>query len=64
MTPTTQVQNLQQMAVTPVRTYKAQAYGAIVVMIAVPVLCIAGNQAGLLRVVFPVLSFVDRKSVV
>ena len=58
MTPTTQVQNLQQMAVTPVRTYKAQAYGAIVVMIAVPVLCIAGNQAGLLRVVFPVLSFV------
>jgi hypothetical protein len=58
MTTTTQVHNLQQMPVAPVRTYKAQAYGAILVMIAVPALCIAGNQAGLLRIVFPVLSFV------
>ena len=58
MTTTSQVHNLQQMPVAPVRTYKAQAYGAILVMIAVPVLCIAGNQAGLLRIVFPVLSFV------
>src|ERR1700722_9275678 len=44
------------MPVDPVRTYKAQAYGALLVMSAVPVLCIAGNQAGLLRIVFPVLS--------
>jgi hypothetical protein len=44
--------------VTPVRTYRAQAYGALLVMIAVPVLCIVGNQAGLLRIVFPVLSVV------
>jgi len=58
MTTTSQVHNLQQTPVASVHTYKAQAYGAILVMIAVPVLCIAGNQAGLLRIVFPVLSFV------
>jgi O-Antigen ligase len=44
------------MPVTPVRTYKAQVYGALLVMITIPVLCIAGNQAGLLRIAFPVLS--------
>ncbi len=58
MTTTSQVPNLQQMPLAPVRTYKAQAYGAILVMIAVPALCIAGNEAGLLRIVFPVLSFI------
>jgi hypothetical protein len=58
MTATSQVRNPPQMPVAPGRTYRAQAYGAILVIIAVPVLCIAGNQAGLLRIVFPALSFV------
>jgi O-Antigen ligase len=40
----------------PHRTYKAQTYGALLVMIAVPVLCVISNQAGLLRVVLPLLS--------
>jgi hypothetical protein len=40
----------------PRRTYKAQTYGALLVIVAVPALCIAGNQSGLLRIVFPVLS--------
>jgi nitrate reductase NapE component len=56
VTTTTQGHDLPPMPVDPVRTYKAQAYGALLVLIAVPVLCIAGNQAGLLRIVFPVLS--------
>jgi hypothetical protein len=38
------------------RSYKAQTYGALLVMVAVPLLCIASNQAGLLRVVLPLLS--------
>jgi hypothetical protein len=37
-------------------TYKAQTFGALLVMVAVPALCIAGNQAGVLRIVFPSLS--------
>ena len=45
-------------SVASVRTYKAQSYGALLVMVVVPVLCIAGGQAGLLRIVFPVLSVV------
>jgi hypothetical protein len=36
--------------------HKGQIYGALLVMIVIPALCIAGNQAGLLRIVFPALS--------
>lgn len=37
-------------------SHQGQAFGALLVITAVPVLCIIGNQAGLLRIVFPVLS--------
>jgi hypothetical protein len=36
--------------------HKLQTHGALLVLILIPVLCILGNQAGLLRIVFPVLS--------
>ena len=36
--------------------HKLQTYGALLVLILIPALCILGGQAGLLRVVFPVLS--------
>ena len=36
--------------------YKLQVYGALLVLVTIPVLCILGNQAGLLRMVFPPLS--------
>ena len=35
--------------------YKLQVYGALVVIVTIPLLCILGNQAGLLRMVFPPL---------
>jgi hypothetical protein len=38
--------------------YRAQVFAAYAVMVGIPALCIAGGQAGLLRVVFPVLSLV------
>jgi hypothetical protein len=40
------------------QTHKGQTFGAILVVIMVPAVCIAGNEAGLLRIVFPALSFV------
>jgi hypothetical protein len=40
------------------RAFRAQTYAALAVMIAVPLLCIAANQAGILRVVFPSMSLV------
>jgi hypothetical protein len=56
MTTTAQVSDLSSVpAVRPV-AHKGQVFGAVLVMIAIPVLCIAGNQAGLLRMVFPLLS--------
>jgi len=42
----------------PVQAHKGQTLGALLVVIVVPALCIVGNQAGLLRIVFPALSFV------
>ncbi len=36
--------------------HKLQTYGALLVLIVITALCILGGQAGLLRVVFPVLS--------
>ncbi|HZP07548.1 MAG TPA: O-antigen ligase family protein [Terracidiphilus sp.] len=36
--------------------HKAQVYSAVFVMIGIPVLAIAGGQAGVLRIVFPLLS--------
>jgi hypothetical protein len=56
MTTTTQIPDLQTFPVAPVRTHHAQTFGALLVMIAVPALCIAGNQAGLLRIIFAPLS--------
>lgn len=38
------------------RRHAGQCFGAILVLIGIPVLCIVGNQAGLLRIVFPLLS--------
>jgi hypothetical protein len=38
--------------------HRAQVFAAYAVMAVIPALCIAGGQAGLLRVVFPVLSLV------
>lgn len=38
--------------------HRAQVFTAYAVMVAIPALCIAGGQAGLLRIVFPVLSLV------
>ncbi len=43
-------------AVTQPAGHKLQVYGALVVIVAIPALCILGNQAGLLRMVFPLLS--------
>lgn len=37
-------------------THKLQTYGALVVLIGITALCIIGNQGGLLRFIFPVLS--------
>ena len=56
MSTRTQVHDLSSIETDTGRSYKGQVYGALLVMIAVPVLCISGNQAGLLRIVFPVLS--------
>jgi hypothetical protein len=50
---------IQEMADSPHASptpHKSQVYGAFLVMIAIPALCIAGNLAGLLRIVFPSLS--------
>ncbi len=37
-------------------SHKMQIFGALLVIICIPILCILGNQAGLLRIVFPALS--------
>src|ERR1700679_2782219 len=53
------VPQVQDVATTPAATatpYMRQIYGAFLLMIVIPALCIAGNQAGLLRIVFPALS--------
>ncbi|TCK72050.1 O-antigen ligase family protein [Acidipila rosea] len=50
------IDNMPQMAIQPVRPYRAQTLGAVAVMICVPALCIAAGQAGLLRLIFPVLA--------
>jgi O-Antigen ligase len=41
---------------TPVNEHRVQTSAALLVMVAIPALCIAGNHAGLLRLVFPALS--------
>lgn len=40
----------------PRNDHKLQTHGAIAVLIGITLLCILGNQAGLLRIVFPALS--------
>jgi hypothetical protein len=42
----------------PVRTYKVQTYGALLLMVSVPLLCIVTSQAGLLQVILPLLSLI------
>jgi O-Antigen ligase len=56
MTTVLQSQQIATTRVAAATAPKGQIYGALLVVIAVPVLCIAGNQAGLLRIVFPALS--------
>jgi hypothetical protein len=56
MTTSSQVCDLSTTPTAPPAAHRAQIYGALLVMIAIPALCIAGNQAGLLRIVFPLLS--------
>ena len=46
-----------ELSVGPSR-HRMQIYAAFAAMILIPALCIAGGQAGLLRIVFPVLSLV------
>ena len=38
------------------RAHRGQCYVALLVMVAIPALCILGGQAGLLRLIFPLLS--------
>lgn len=40
----------------PVNAHKSQVYGAVGVMVTVPLLCVISGEAGLLRVVLPLLS--------
>lgn len=58
MTMTPQIQEGATVTAVPTTAHKGQIRAALLVIIAIPVLCIAGNQAGLLRIVFPLLSFV------
>jgi len=58
MTTIAQVNELSSLpAIRPV-IHRGQVFTAVLVMIAIPALCIVGNQAGLLRMVFPLLSLV------
>ncbi len=56
MTTANQWIGSQTATVSVVPRHKAQVYCAVLVMIGIPVLCIAGGQGGLLRIVFPLLS--------
>jgi O-Antigen ligase len=42
----------------PANEHRMQTRVALFVIVAIPVLCIVGNQAGLLRIVFPLLSVI------
>jgi len=42
----------------PPEEHRAQVFAAYAMMVAIPALCIAGGQAGLLRIVFPTLSLI------
>ena len=55
---TTAVQSLDSEPMLPANEHRMQTRAALFVFIAIPALCIAGNQAGLLRLVFPLLSVV------
>ncbi|HEY1648174.1 MAG TPA: O-antigen ligase family protein [Terracidiphilus sp.] len=56
MTTASQIIGSSMPAVPIVSKHKAQVYSAVLVMIGIPVLCIAGGEAGLLRIVLPLLS--------
>lgn len=56
MSAGTQLQGMAAVPSAVLPAYKNQIRCALLVMIIIPALCIAGNQAGLLRIVFPVLS--------
>lgn len=55
---TARIGEIPQTAPAAGRTYRAQTFGALAVMICIPALCIAAGQAGLLRLTFPVLALV------
>jgi hypothetical protein len=56
MTTASEILGSGMPAVPIVSEHKAQVYSAVLVMIGVPALCMAGGQGGLLRIVFPLLS--------
>jgi O-antigen ligase/polysaccharide polymerase Wzy-like membrane protein len=56
MTPELDLHNRRVPRVSHPAGYKMQIFGALLVIIGIPILCILGNQAGLLRIVFPALS--------
>ncbi|HUA98556.1 MAG TPA: O-antigen ligase family protein [Terracidiphilus sp.] len=58
MMPEQQLPDYSGVQTAPPAQYRMQTTAALLVMVLVPALCIAGNQAGLLRIVFPVLSLV------
>jgi len=58
MTATQQLRAKAGEQTAPPAQFKKQTTAALLVMILVPALCIAGNQASLLRIVFPALSLV------
>lgn len=51
-------QTMDSRGLSSVHEHKTQTYGALLVSIALPALCIAGGQAGILRLLFPALSVV------
>src|ERR1700739_4443564 len=55
---TTANQAIDARPLLPVNEHRMQTRAALFVMVAIPALCIVGNQAGLLRFVFPLLSVV------
>lgn len=55
---TARMGDIPRTADAPARTYRAQTFSALAVMVLIPALSIAAGQAGLLRVVFPALTLV------
>jgi hypothetical protein len=58
MTAASHIADSHAETVPVVPKHRAQFYTVLLVMVGIPVLCIAGGQGGLLRMVFPLLSVV------